>query len=306
MPRTFYTGHEKFKRTVEQVKKLGLNPLKYVFLTAVQVLAQISKSTQERKCNVFKDWGWSDEEIVSAFGRFPNCIQYSEHKIKATMDFFVNTMGLKSSYIANNPQFLSFSLKKRIIPRFAVFQSLLSKGLIKKEISISTLLSLTENKFLQMFVIRYDDPHLLKLYEEKLGISKCYYFTLIYFVDPFLVTLVPWMMLVALTPNHQFAAIVMSFLLSFWNLFSGFLIPRTEIPIWWRWYYWASPVAWTIYGLVSSQVGDKLDMVEIPGALSKMTVKDYLKTKLGFDYNFLPYVIVAHIGWVLLFLFVFA
>ncbi|OMO88727.1 Mitochodrial transcription termination factor-related protein [Corchorus olitorius] len=171
-PRTFYTGHEKFKRTVEQVKKLGLNPLKYVFLTAVHVLAQISKSTQERKCNVFKDWGRSDEEIVSAFGRFPNCIQYSEHKIKATMDFFVNIMGLKSSYIANNPQFLAYSLKKRIIPRFAVFQSLLSKGLIKKEISIGTLLSLTENKFLQMFVIRYEDPHLLKLHEEKLGISK--------------------------------------------------------------------------------------------------------------------------------------
>jgi hypothetical protein len=31
---------------------------------------------------------------------------------------------------------------------------------------------------------------------------------------------------VALTPSHQIAAIVMSFFLSFWNLFSGFLIPR--------------------------------------------------------------------------------
>lgn len=35
------------------------------------------------------------------------------------------------------------------------------------------------------------------------------------------------MMTVALTPNHQIAAIVMSFFISFWNLFSGFLIPRT-------------------------------------------------------------------------------
>ncbi|OMO88720.1 Mitochodrial transcription termination factor-related protein [Corchorus olitorius] len=171
-PRTFYASHEKFKRTVEQIKKLGLNPLKSLFLTAVQVLVQISKSTQERKCNVFKDWGWSDEEIVSAFGRFPCCIGYSEHKIKSNMDFFVNTMGLKSSYIANNPNLLAYSLKKRIIPRFAVYQYLLSKGLIKKEISISTLFSLAENKFLQKFVTRYDDPHLLKLYEEKLGISK--------------------------------------------------------------------------------------------------------------------------------------
>ncbi|KAG5515728.1 hypothetical protein RHGRI_036688 [Rhododendron griersonianum] len=34
------------------------------------------------------------------------------------------------------------------------------------------------------------------------------------------------MMVVALTPNHQIAAICMSFFLSFWNLFSGFLVPR--------------------------------------------------------------------------------
>lgn len=34
------------------------------------------------------------------------------------------------------------------------------------------------------------------------------------------------MMVVALTPGHQIAAIVMAFFLSFWNLFSGFLLPR--------------------------------------------------------------------------------
>ncbi|CAI0469255.1 unnamed protein product [Linum tenue] len=34
------------------------------------------------------------------------------------------------------------------------------------------------------------------------------------------------MMLIALTPGHQIAAISMSFFLSFWNLFAGFLIPR--------------------------------------------------------------------------------
>jgi len=34
------------------------------------------------------------------------------------------------------------------------------------------------------------------------------------------------MMLVALTPNYQIAGICLSFFLSFWNLFSGFLIPR--------------------------------------------------------------------------------
>ncbi|KAK4593204.1 hypothetical protein RGQ29_017372 [Quercus rubra] len=113
------------------------------------------------------------------------------------------------------------------------------------------------------------------------------------------------MMVVALTPSYQIAAIVMSFFLSIWNLFSGFLITRRQIPIWWRWYYWGSPVSWTIYGLVTSQVGDKTTPIEVPGQ-GYMPVKYYLKSHLGFEYNFLGAVVAAHIGFVLVFFFVFA
>ncbi|MFQ6664246.1 hypothetical protein Gotur_031430 [Gossypium turneri] len=126
-----------------------------------------------------------------------------------------------------------------------------------------------------------------------------------YIVTCFIYFTLYGMMVVALTPGHQIAAIVMSFFLSFWNLFSGFLIPRTQIPIWWRWYYWASPVAWTLYGLVTSQVGDKDGPLEVPGR-QNMTVKGFLKEDLGFEYSFLPAVAVAHVGWCLLFFFVFA
>ncbi|CAN1134900.1 ABC transporter G family member 39 [Linum perenne] len=113
------------------------------------------------------------------------------------------------------------------------------------------------------------------------------------------------MMVVALTPGHQIAAICMSFFLSFWNLFAGFLIPRIGIPIWWRWYYWCSPVAWTLYGMVTSQVGDKDNLVEIPGAPS-MRMKEFLQKGMGFEHSFLPAVAVAHLVFVCLFFFVFA
>ncbi|KAJ9540247.1 hypothetical protein OSB04_026753 [Centaurea solstitialis] len=113
------------------------------------------------------------------------------------------------------------------------------------------------------------------------------------------------MMLVALTPNYQIAAITMSFFLSFWNLFSGFLIPRTQIPIWWRWYYWGSPVAWTLYGLITSQFGENESLVVVPGQNS-VTVKEFIKDFLGFEYDFLGYVALAHVGWAVLFCFVFA
>ncbi|XP_038993312.1 ABC transporter G family member 39-like isoform X1 [Hibiscus syriacus] len=113
------------------------------------------------------------------------------------------------------------------------------------------------------------------------------------------------MMIIALTPGPQIAAIVMSFFLSFWNIFSGFLIPRPQIPIWWRWYYWVTPVSWTLNGLITSQLGDKNSDLEVPG-FPNVPIKLYLKKMFGFEYDFLPVVAVAHIGWCLLFFFVFA
>ncbi|XP_023766493.1 pleiotropic drug resistance protein 2 [Lactuca sativa] len=113
------------------------------------------------------------------------------------------------------------------------------------------------------------------------------------------------MMLVALTPNYQIAAISMTFFLNFWNLFSGFLIPRTQIPIWWRWYYWGSPVAWTLYGLITSQLGQNESLVEVLDQNS-VTVKEFIKEFLGFEYDFLGYVALVHVCWAVLFCVVFA
>ena len=63
-------------------------------------------------------------------------------------------------------------------------------------------------------------------------------------------------------------------------------------------------MAWTIYGLVTSQVGDKMELVHVPKH-GEIPVKVYLKEFLGYEYDFLPYVALAHVGWVLLFFAVF-
>ena len=56
-----------------------------------------------------------------------------------------------------------------------------------------------------------------------------------------------------------------------------------QIPIWWRWYYWASLVAWTLYGLVTSQVGDKNASLEIPkvGNLLAWTLYGRVTSQVG-------------------------
>ncbi|XP_020553681.1 pleiotropic drug resistance protein 2-like [Sesamum indicum] len=107
------------------------------------------------------------------------------------------------------------------------------------------------------------------------------------------------LMVVALTPGSHFSAILSSYFFSIWNLFSGFLIPRTQIPIWWRWCYWGSPVAWTIYGLTTSQLGDITSEIEVPG-VGAIRVEAYLKQILCLDHDFLPVLAVMHLVFVLL------
>ncbi|XP_051136190.1 pleiotropic drug resistance protein 1-like [Andrographis paniculata] len=119
------------------------------------------------------------------------------------------------------------------------------------------------------------------------------FFTLLYFTFY-------GMMAVAMTPNYHIATIMSAALLSLWNLFSGFIIPHPSMPIWWRWYYWACPVAWTLYGLTTSQFGDVEEYV-LPG----VTVKEYLKEFFGFKHDFLGPVAIVIVGFPLLFVFMF-
>ncbi|URE25906.1 Plant PDR ABC transporter associated [Musa troglodytarum] len=122
------------------------------------------------------------------------------------------------------------------------------------------------------------------------------YFTLLYFTFY-------GMMAVGITPNHNIGSIVSAFFYAVWNLFAGFIIPRPSIPVWWRWYYWACPVAWTLYGLVASQFGDIHTPMEDPkGKL----VSEYLRSHFGFKHSFLGVVAAVVVAFPVLFAFLFA
>ncbi|PRQ25688.1 putative pleiotropic drug resistance protein PDR/CDR [Rosa chinensis] len=120
------------------------------------------------------------------------------------------------------------------------------------------------------------------------------YFTFLYFTFY-------GMMGVAFTPNQHVAAISSSAFYAVWNVFSGFLIPRTRIPIWWRWYYWACPMAWSLYGLATSQFGDLQNELE-----TGETVEQFMRTYFGFKHEFLGVVAAVVAGFAVLFAFVFA
>ena len=131
------------------------------------------------------------------------------------------------------------------------------------------------------------------------------------------------MMVVAFTPNSNISAVVSTAFYGLWSTFSGFVIPRgvsrprlslfvlqfiyhslvfQRIPIWWRWYYWACPVSWSLYGLVASQYGGYEDRMED----TDETVKDFLLRYFGYTEDFVLFSAIASIGFNVLFALVFA
>jgi len=104
------------------------------------------------------------------------------------------------------------------------------------------------------------------------------------------------MMMVGLTPNYNVSSVASTAFYAIWNLFSGFLIPRTRIPVWWRWFYWICPIAWTLNGLVTSQFGDVTEKFA-----NGVRVSDFVEDYFGYHHDFLWAVAVVVVAFPVLF-----
>ncbi|KAF8393306.1 hypothetical protein HHK36_021547 [Tetracentron sinense] len=114
------------------------------------------------------------------------------------------------------------------------------------------------------------------------------------------------MMTSAVTPNHTVASIIAAPFYTLWNLFCGFMISRKRIPIWWRWYYWANPISWSLYGLLTSQYGDMDELVKLSDGVHSVPIKQLLEDQLGYRHDFLVISGIAVVGFCVFFAVIFA
>ncbi|KAJ7965044.1 Transcription termination factor like [Quillaja saponaria] len=153
-------------------KEMGFIHMKSEFVLAIQVFAKLNKSRRwEYKLQVYEKWRWSKDVTLLAFKKHPICMLLSEDKITKSMNFLVNEMGWPSEAIARYPLILFFSLEKRIVPRCSVVQVLKLKGLIQTDVSLATLMTCKEEKFLKNVVANFPEnaPLLLDVYKGQMG-----------------------------------------------------------------------------------------------------------------------------------------
>ncbi|KAI3956348.1 hypothetical protein MKW92_008380 [Papaver armeniacum] len=79
-----------------------------------------------------------------------------------------------------------------------------------------------------------------------------------------------------------------------------------RIPIWWRWYYWADPMSWTLYGLLTSQYGDVHDQVKLSDGVHSVPISQFLREQFGFRHDYVGIAGIVVVGFCVFFATIFA
>ncbi|KAL3152680.1 hypothetical protein ABBQ38_012275 [Trebouxia sp. C0009 RCD-2024] len=106
---------------------------------------------------------------------------------------------------------------------------------------------------------------------------------------------------VALTPNIQISAVLSSGVYTFWFIFGGFIVPRPQIHGWWIWYYFLDPLAYTIWGLIGSQLSDVSDVTLVSQTGMRMALNEYMTTTYKFRHAFIGAAAAILIAFIVLF-----
>ncbi|PQP97353.1 uncharacterized protein Pyn_09085 [Prunus yedoensis var. nudiflora] len=131
---------EKFKENIKKVTGMGFAPSSATFMKALDVISLTDALTWDQKKEVYKKCGWTEDDFLLAFRKNPFFMSLSCKKFSSKMDFLMK--GWQPADVARNPNVLTYSLEKWIIPRCSVIRVLLLKGLIAKgEFSLGTIMT---------------------------------------------------------------------------------------------------------------------------------------------------------------------
>lgn len=166
--------HDKFRDAVRKARDMGFDLSSYGFRRAVSCLCLISDQNWEAKCQIYRSFGFSDDEIVSMFKKLPAVVAYSEKRIREVLEFYVKKLGWTPSRLEALPYVIAFSLEKRIIPRCSVLQALESRKSISSSSGFYQVLAMNDLAFLERHVTAYMDevPEVMDAYTGKLKFDE--------------------------------------------------------------------------------------------------------------------------------------
>ncbi|CAM8932564.1 unnamed protein product [Rhodiola kirilowii] len=167
---TLMVAPDRFKSIVDRALAMGFDMGKFNFGDALRSFMAITEDNWKKKAEIYRKWGWSESEFLTAFKKQPRIMLVSEKKIEGIMNCLVYEMGVEPSDIARLPYVLLYSLENRIVPRCSVIQLRVSKGLIEiKDCNVLVALMISEEQFLELYVKKHKEilTELMEIYSTK-------------------------------------------------------------------------------------------------------------------------------------------
>ncbi|PNT69630.1 uncharacterized protein LOC100846622 [Brachypodium distachyon] len=147
---------ERVKEMVARAEMLGVRRCSGLFMKALVIVCNFAPVNVSAKRDLLeKALGCSEAEYVR--GKAPGILSTSEGKLVQTIEFLKMEVMLDASYIARRPVMLSYSLERRLMPRHYVIQVLKAKELVTKDIDFYSVFALTEKRFVEKFLDRYNE-----------------------------------------------------------------------------------------------------------------------------------------------------
>ncbi|XP_059629858.1 transcription termination factor MTERF9, chloroplastic-like [Cornus florida] len=156
-PRLFLHKPTRIREIAKRVDEMGIDRKSKMFVHAIRAISSMTRENWELKLEVFKSLGFSEDDILSVFRRYPQVFAVSESKIKASTQFLLSTGKCDISYVINYPFVLTFSVENRLKPRLRVLEALESRNLLLKNPSLMTVCGMTDKKFFEKYVLPYSD-----------------------------------------------------------------------------------------------------------------------------------------------------
>ncbi|CAL9102699.1 unnamed protein product [Musa textilis] len=152
-----FGGIDKLKEVIKYIDELGVPRESGVYPYALNVVMSMNRSRFDATSGTLMSFGCSQPDILVAFRKCPSLWAHSQKSICDKMTFLTKEAGFELASIIGWPVVLTYSLEKRLRPRYEVMNFLKQNKLLDEGHKLLSVMPLSEEKFIKKFLFQHKE-----------------------------------------------------------------------------------------------------------------------------------------------------
>ncbi|TKW41606.1 hypothetical protein SEVIR_1G327800v4 [Setaria viridis] len=157
-PRLLTCNPDVTRAVLVRADELGVPRNSLMFRQAVNSVAGLGPETMASKLKMIgKTLGCSDAEVARMVRMSPQLLRCSREKVQRVYEFLTKMVGVDAKYIQGRPTILMYSQERRLAPRNYVMKVLQEKGLMRKDLSFYSIITISDKLFYSRYIQAHKD-----------------------------------------------------------------------------------------------------------------------------------------------------